>query len=105
MTTRLPLSTLFFRHAKSSIVEVHVLHLKHNKEKFLNFALFLDRRIQQTKIVSHTNMSLFSSTIDYLEHDTRNISKTWLAKTEIRKKSFLLNVECHFSPAENSFSN
>lgn len=95
----------FYRHFKAFLDELYVRHLKQGKETFATFALFLDKNVQETKIIFHSIMSQFISTILSFDYNARDKSNKGDTKAKIRKKRVMLRVERHFGPVESFCSN
>lgn len=78
----------FHSHTRKKHDKFRVRHLEQGEKQFSAFALFLEFKIQQTKITSYSILSLFVSDIRPFEHDRRDRSKEWEQKAEARKDVF-----------------
>lgn len=61
-----------YRHARALLNERYLCHLQHEKEKLPTLDFSQDTTIQQTKILSHSNMSLLISTMRSLDYNAMN---------------------------------
>lgn len=64
-----------FRQTKSLLNELYIRDLEQNKARFLTFVQFLLKKIQQTKVVSHSIRSVLTSTMLPFHYDTMDKSK------------------------------
>lgn len=55
--------------------ELHACQLEQDKEKLSTSSLLLDTKIQQIKIISHSMMFQFISTMRSFDHDAMDESK------------------------------
>lgn len=94
----------FYHHAIALLDELHVRHMKHNKERFPAFTLFLQTKIQQTRNMTHTIMTLFITTMRHYNYDTMDKSNKSNVKAEMQEKHWFLKVDCHFNFAETASS-
>lgn len=93
----------FRRHARAPLDELHACHLEQDQEKFPSFSSFLETKIQQLKLISHSIMCLFISTTRTFDYNAGNKSEKMEAEDEMWEKRLFLKVERNFSLVE-SFS-
>lgn len=74
------------------------------QKKLSTFQLFLDTKIQKTKILSRSIMSLFISAKRPFDYDDRHKLKKW-EKAVMLEKRLPQRIEQYFSPAKSSSSN
>lgn len=75
---------IFYRQVGALLEGLHVRYLEQHREKFQNFALFLETRKQQSKIVSPSIMSLFRSIMRPITQDGSENFKKRKKKVEKR---------------------
>lgn len=68
------------RHAKAVLDKLHVGGLNKDWKKFPTFALFIDTKLQQTKIIFYFMMSLSLNTEFFSDYNARDKPKKWNAK-------------------------
>lgn len=73
----------FYRYAQAHLDELHPLHFEQDVEKLPTFALFLDTKLQQTKINCHPTMYLFISAMRAFDYSVEYKSKKWKRKAEM----------------------
>lgn len=80
--------------------EPNVSRSEINHEKFSIIALFHYNRIQQTKNISQSLMSLFVTTTRSFDYDAETKGKDAKKKAAVQEKHLLLKVEQHFGFVE-----
>lgn len=76
----------------------------HGKEKYSSFALSIDLKIQEAKIIFHKIVSLFIRNMRALDYVTKKKSKQWETSVRIPENLLLMRVKRHFSPLSIAFS-
>lgn len=68
-------TNFIYKHARSRVFELLFHHLDYDKVKIWTFALFLDTKNQQTKVIFLPIMSLFISTLSTIDYEAKNKPK------------------------------
>lgn len=87
-TSSLSHADSFSRRTMAFIGELHVRYLEYGKEMFLILTPFLDTKVQQLKMTSYPNMSLFISKMVCFDLATRDRSKRWISRAAICDNTF-----------------
>lgn len=76
--------------------------MEQEEEKLSTFALFLNKTIRQTKLISHLTVSLLLNTMHAFIYDTVDILKKRDTDVKMAEVHLLVTSKCHFSPAESA---
>lgn len=92
-----------YRYARALLTELLICHWEQRKEQFPTFAMVLETKLQQTKIISHSMLPVVIITTHPYDYDSRDRTKH--SDIKARKIRLLLTIEHHSRPVESSSSN
>lgn len=76
----------FYRQTTSYFDELYICYLEREEERFPSFALYLDTKIQKTKIIFNDIVSLPISIIRSFHYNAMENSKNWESKLRCAKR-------------------
>lgn len=93
----------FYTHYKALLGDRHVRHLSQDKERFPTFVLFIGAKIQETKIIPRSNISLLIITTRPFDYDAKEEYKKREAKSCYAQKVTFVESETSLQSSGERF--